>query len=62
MKEYLSSALAFARPIKIPFRELERAADAFRDGLGNVIRLGVLGFRVLWRSRFPDSGQSDATP
>jgi hypothetical protein len=36
-----------SRGDKIPFRELKRAADAFRDGLGNVIRLGVLGFRVL---------------
>jgi len=28
--------MAFARADKIPFRELESAADAFRDELGNV--------------------------
>ncbi len=32
----------FSETDKIPFRKLKRAADAFRDGLGNVIRLGGL--------------------
>jgi hypothetical protein len=53
---------SFGQPEKVPFRELECAADALRDGLGNVIRLGgSLGCGVLWRCRFPDSGESDAT-
>jgi hypothetical protein len=30
----------FSEPDKIPFRKLERAADALRDGLRNVIRRG----------------------
>jgi len=30
----------FSEADKIPFRKLERAADAVRDGLGNVIRQG----------------------
>jgi len=52
----------FGESDKIPFRELERAADAFRDGLGNVILLGgFLGWGVLWLCRFPDSRESDAT-
>jgi hypothetical protein len=49
MKEYLSLSHGLREADKIPFRELESAADAFRDGLGNVIRLGVPGFRVLSR-------------
>src|ERR1700676_1534310 len=52
----------FSESQKIPFRELECAANAFRDGLGNVIRFGgFLGSGVLWRSRFPNSRESDAT-
>jgi hypothetical protein len=51
-----------ARPRKFPFREMERAADAFCDGLGNVIRLGgLLGPRVLGRSRLPDRREGDTT-
>ena len=52
----------FSQAEKIPLRELERAADALRDGLGNVIRLGgLIRCGVLWRSRFPDSRECDAT-
>src|SRR6266567_7320878 len=32
----------FSYAEKVPLRELERAADALRDGLGDVIRLGSL--------------------
>src|SRR5579864_3656610 len=32
----------FSYAEKVPFRELERSADALRDGLGDVIRLGSL--------------------
>jgi hypothetical protein len=47
---------------KIPFCELKGAANAFCDGLGNVVLLsGLLGGGVLWRPRFRDSSQSDAT-
>jgi hypothetical protein len=42
MNEYLSSGISFSESEKIPFRELVRAANGFRDGLGNVIRLGGL--------------------
>jgi hypothetical protein len=41
MNEHLSSGMASATE-KIPFHKLERAANAFQDGLGNVIRLGGL--------------------
>jgi len=45
---------------KITFRELECAANAFRDGLGNVVlRGGLLGGGVLCISRFPDSREGD---
>src|SRR5712692_9701261 len=50
------------RQSKIPFRELERATDALRDGLADVIRLGGWsGCGVLRLCRFPDSGESVAT-
>lgn len=39
----------FSYAEKVPLRELEGAADALRDGLGDVIRLGFFGCGVLWR-------------
>ena len=45
-----------------PLRELECAADALRDGLGDVIQLGsLLGCSVLCGCRFPDNRENDAT-
>src|SRR5579864_114788 len=48
----------FGNGKKIPFRELECAAYAFRDGLRNVIWLGC---SVLWRCGSGGSNKSDAT-
>ena len=53
----------FSEAEKVPFRELERAADAFSDGRGNVVLLstGWLVRGSLSRSGFADSSESDAT-
>ena len=61
MKEYLSSAMAFARPIKFPSANWRVPLTLSAMDLGMSSGSACLVSEFCRGSRFPDSGQSDAT-